>query len=60
MRLVGTDQEKIVAEALGLLDDPAHYAAMARAVNPYGDGQAARRIAQRLLGEDPTPYAPTL
>ena len=60
VRLVGTDQEKIVAEALGLLDDPAHYAAMARAVNPYGDGQAARRIAQRLLGEDPTPYAPTL
>lgn len=45
VRLVGTDTALILAEANRLLDDPAAYAAMARAHNPYGDGRAARRIA---------------
>ena len=45
VRLVGTDRARIVAEAARLLDDDDAYAAMARAHNPYGDGQAARRIA---------------
>ena len=45
-RLVGTDTHTIVAEATRLLDDPAAYAAMAQAHNPYGDGHAARRIAE--------------
>jgi UDP-N-acetylglucosamine 2-epimerase (non-hydrolysing) len=49
VRLVGTDPERIVSEASRLLTDPAAYAAMARAVNPYGDGQAARRIVDRVL-----------
>ena len=49
-RLVGTDPERIVAEANRLLDDPEAYAAMARPVNPYGDGHAAERIAAALLG----------
>jgi UDP-N-acetylglucosamine 2-epimerase (non-hydrolysing) len=47
-RLVGTDPERIVAETARLLDDPAAYAAMARAHSPFGDGRAADRIAERL------------
>jgi UDP-N-acetylglucosamine 2-epimerase (non-hydrolysing) len=49
VRLVGTDCEKIVAETRRLLDDRVAYDAMAQAVNPYGDGQAASRIVQALL-----------
>lgn len=45
VRLVGTDGEKILAEASALLDDPAQYQRMSRTHNPYGDGQASRRIA---------------
>jgi UDP-N-acetylglucosamine 2-epimerase (non-hydrolysing) len=45
-RLVGTDEEGIVSGIFTLLDDSAAYAAMARAHNPYGDGQAATRIAR--------------
>ena len=48
VRLVGTNPDRIRAELTRLLDDPAAHAEMASAVNPYGDGQAARRIAQRL------------
>ena len=44
VRLVGTDLERIVAEASALLDNPEHYATMSHAVNPYGDGQACGRI----------------
>jgi len=44
-RLVGTDRATIIAEASRLLDDPAAYAAMAQAHNPFGDGQSAGRIA---------------
>lgn len=43
--LVGADCLRIVTAATRLLDDPAAYAAMARAHNPYGDGAASRRIA---------------
>jgi UDP-N-acetylglucosamine 2-epimerase (non-hydrolysing) len=49
VRLVGTDSKRIVAETLGLLDDPAQYQHMARAHNPYGDGLAARRIVGELI-----------
>ncbi len=45
-RLVGTDEERIVSAITTLLDDPAAYAAMARAHNPFGDGHAAARIAR--------------
>ncbi len=48
VRLVGTVREAIVREASRLLDDPAAYRAMSQAHNPYGDGQAASRIAGRL------------
>ncbi len=51
LRLVGTDRTRIVAEATRLLDDPQAYRAMARAVNPFGDGHAAERIVSALLGE---------
>ncbi|WP_426265031.1 non-hydrolyzing UDP-N-acetylglucosamine 2-epimerase [Sphingomonas sp. PWP1-2] len=44
-KLIGTDPERIVAEVTTLLDDPAAYAAMARAHNPFGDGHASERIA---------------
>jgi UDP-N-acetylglucosamine 2-epimerase (non-hydrolysing) len=47
-KLVGTDAARIVAETERLLDDPAAYAAMARAHNPFGDGHAAARIVARL------------
>lgn len=54
VRLVGTDEDRIVAEAERLLDDEAAYLAMSRAHNPYGDGLAARRIRDRLLAEQGT------
>lgn len=47
-RLVGTDAETIVRETERLLDDPAAYAAMARAHNPFGDGNSAQRICDLL------------
>lgn len=49
-KLVGTDEARIVREISTLLDDPAAYSAMARAHNPFGDGQAARRIANIVAG----------
>jgi UDP-N-acetylglucosamine 2-epimerase (non-hydrolysing) len=47
-RLVGTSGESILREATRLLGDPDAYRAMSAAVNPYGDGQSARRIARLL------------
>jgi UDP-N-acetylglucosamine 2-epimerase len=46
--LVGTNPERIAAAVERLLSDEAAYAAMARAVNPYGDGRAAERIARTV------------
>jgi UDP-N-acetylglucosamine 2-epimerase (non-hydrolysing) len=51
VRVVGTDRERIVAEAVRLLEDADAYTQMAHAVNPYGDGHAAERIVDALLGE---------
>jgi len=48
-RLVGTDRQRIVEAVDRLLGDPAEYSAMARAVNPYGDGKAAERIVRYVL-----------
>jgi UDP-N-acetylglucosamine 2-epimerase (non-hydrolysing) len=48
VKVVGVEREDIVREALRLLDDPCEYARMAGAVNPYGDGRAAERIADVL------------
>jgi len=57
-RLVGTDRERIVAAAAELLTSERAYEAMARSVNPYGDGHAAQRIAAILAGEPWTPFRP--
>ncbi|MEN6665867.1 MAG: UDP-N-acetylglucosamine 2-epimerase (non-hydrolyzing) [Phycisphaerae bacterium] len=46
--LVGTDRRRIVSEASRLLTDPVAYRRMAAGENPYGDGQAAKRIAHTL------------
>lgn len=48
VKLVGTDEERIVGEAARLLDDREEYARMARVHNPYGDGRASPRIADAI------------
>src|ERR1039458_1497800 len=50
VKLVGTDEEKIVSEAVLLLDDEAQRQHMSRVHNPYGDGEASRRIADAIAG----------
>lgn len=61
LRLVGHGGGRIVAAARELLEDGPAYARMAQAVNPYGDGRAAPRIAAWLLarlrgGAYPEPF----
>lgn len=51
-KLVGADRTAICTQAARLLDDPAAYDRMAKAHNPYGDGQASRRIAAILGNAD--------
>lgn len=46
--LVGTDSQKIVAEAQKLLINEQEYNKMKQAHNPYGDGQASKRICEFL------------
>lgn len=48
--LAGTDGDGIARLAALLLDDERRYAEMATAANPFGDGHAAERIVNRLLG----------
>lgn len=43
VRLIGTDEQRIVEEVMRLLRDPEAYDVMANAVNPYGDGRASAR-----------------
>ena len=60
VRLAGVEREAILTEGRRLLEDSAAYAAMARAVNPYGDGFACRRIREAVLhhfGRGPAPEA---
>ncbi|MBF0371333.1 MAG: UDP-N-acetylglucosamine 2-epimerase (non-hydrolyzing) [Magnetococcales bacterium] len=47
-RLVGADRERIVSGVLELLENPASYQQMSQAHNPFGDGEAANRIAEIL------------
>lgn len=63
VRLVGTSENLIVAEATVLLTDEAAYQAMAREANPYGDGHAARRSVRAIehffgIGEAPVEFDP--
>ena len=64
-KLVGTDHPLIVRELNSLLSDEKAYEAMAKAVNPYGDGTACRQIVDvisNILGvktnyeTQPTPH----
>jgi UDP-N-acetylglucosamine 2-epimerase (non-hydrolysing) len=61
VKLVGTDEDRIVAEAGRLLDDPEEYTRMQRVHNPYGDGLASQRIAAAIedyfsrMGPSPSP-----
>lgn len=55
-RLIGTDEDRVVAEVARLMTSDAAYASMAQAVNPYGDGQSAARMVEataRMLAPAP-------
>lgn len=49
LKLAGTDEDAIVRMARELLDDQAAYDKMAETRNPFGDGQASRRIVESIL-----------
>lgn len=49
LKLAGTDEETIYNMAYELLNNPKEYEKMAKASNPYGDGQASHRIVQAIL-----------
>ena len=48
VKLVGTNFNQIVSEVSALLTDTAYYEKMSKAVNPYGDGLACKRIVEVL------------
>ncbi len=54
VKLVGTNEDRIIHEAGRLLDDSAEYTRMTRVHNPYGDGHACRRIADLLAKWTPS------
>ena len=49
VKIAGTETEEVFRLAAELLEQPEAYQAMAHAVNPYGDGQACRRIVDAIL-----------
>lgn len=49
LKLAGTNEEVIFGLAHELLTDEQAYSSMSKAVNPYGDGEASRRIAEAIL-----------
>jgi UDP-N-acetylglucosamine 2-epimerase (non-hydrolysing) len=49
VKLVGTDEESILGEAVRLLEDRREYERMALIHNPYGDGRASSRIAELII-----------
>ena len=49
LKLVGTDADKVYEETVKLLTDRSAYEAMSRVSNPYGDGQASRRIVDAII-----------
>lgn len=51
LKLVGTDEERIYKEFKKLLDDKEEYEKMSRACNPYGDGNACKRIADIIIND---------
>jgi UDP-N-acetylglucosamine 2-epimerase (non-hydrolysing) len=63
LKLAGTDEQVIYRLTRELLTDEKAYAAMSKAANPYGDGEASRRIAEAILfyyglrTERPAPFS---
>lgn len=53
VKLVGTDEFKIVQETVKLLKNKDAYQAMSKAHNPYGDGKASQRISEFLINQWP-------
>lgn len=51
VELVGTDKKRIVESVMQLMDDKEKYGRMSKAINPYGDGTAAKKIVSRFLKE---------
>ena len=49
VKLVGTDVDMIINEANKLLKDKEEYGKMSKAINPYGDGKASKRIVDAIL-----------
>ena len=49
VKLVGTDENRIIDNATRLLTDTDAYNAMSKAQNPFGDGTSSRRIVDKLL-----------
>lgn len=49
VKLVGTDYNKIVLEISKLLEDTNYYNIMSKAINPYGDGKACKRIIEFFI-----------
>ena len=61
VEIAGAEEDSVYAKAAALLTDYDLHAKMANAVNPYGDGNACRRIADAILwyfkrGEKPEDY----
>ena len=52
LKLIGTNEETIFTAVSQLLDDASCYNEMKHAVNPYGDGNASKRIADILLADN--------
>lgn len=50
-KLIGTSADRIYSETIRLIEEPEIYYQMSNVKNPYGDGQASRRIVQFLLGQ---------
>ncbi|WP_100401483.1 non-hydrolyzing UDP-N-acetylglucosamine 2-epimerase [Bacillus sp. FJAT-42315] len=48
LKLAGVEEETIYELATELLNNPAEYEKMAKASNPYGDGEASRRICEAI------------
>ena len=48
VKLVGTNYGRIVREVSALIEEQDYYDLMSKAVNPYGDGKACKRIIETL------------
>ena len=49
LKVIGTQEDRVYMEAKRLLEDKGEYERMSKANNPYGDGNAAKRIVDVLL-----------